>query len=72
MSKSIPYGRQSISNDDIDEVRDVLNSDFLTQGPRVPIFENNVAKYCNAKYAVATNSATSSLHSACVALGSER
>ena len=69
MSKSIPYGRQSISNDDIDEVRDVLNSDFLTQGPRVPIFENNVAKYCNAKYAVATNSATSSLHSACVALG---
>ena len=69
MSKSIPYGRQSISNDDINEVRDVLNSDFLTQGPRVPIFENNVAEYCNAKYAVATNSATSSLHSACVALG---
>jgi len=69
MSKSIPYGRQSISNEDINEVRDVLNSDFLTQGPRVPIFENNVAEYCNAKYAVATNSATSSLHSACVALG---
>jgi len=68
MINVIPYGRQSISNDDINEVRDVLNSDFLTQGPRVPIFESNIAKYCNAKYAVATNSATSSLHSACVAL----
>ena len=69
MSRAIPYGRQSISNDDINEVIDVLNSDFLTQGPRVPIFEKNIAKYCSAKYAVATNSATSSLHSACVALG---
>lgn len=69
MSKAIPYGKQSISNDDINEVIDVLNSNFLTQGPRVPIFEKNTAKYCSAKYAVATNSATSSLHSACVALG---
>lgn len=65
----IPYGKQSISQQDIDAVVDVLNSDFLTQGPVVPEFECRVSNYCGAKYGVATNSATSALHIACLALG---
>lgn len=64
----IPYGKQSIVQSDIDAVVDVLTSDFLTQGPKVPEFENAVATYCNAKHAVAVNSATSALHIACLAL----
>ncbi len=64
----IPYGRQDINNDDIQSVIDVLKSDFLTQGPMVPAFEEKVAKYCNAKYASAVNSATSALHVACLSL----
>ena len=51
----IPYGKQDINKADIDAVVGVLNSDFLTQGPQVPLFENTVASYCNAKYAVAVN-----------------
>ena len=66
---AIPYGRQYVNQDDIDAVVAVLKSDFLTQGPVVPAFENAVAKYCNAQYAVAANSATSALHLACLALG---
>lgn len=65
----IPYGRQDISEADIQVVVDVLRSDFLTQGPAVPAFENAVAGYCGAHYAVAVNSATSALHIACLALG---
>mgnify|MGYP000191473590 FL=1 len=65
---SIPYGRQYISQDDIDAVVSVLQSDFLTQGPIVSRFEEEVCKYCSAKYAVAVNSATSALHIACIAL----
>jgi len=65
----IPYGRQSIDQADIDSVIDVLNSDFLTQGPKVPLFENITADYCMAKHGVAVNSATSALHIACLALG---
>lgn len=65
----IPYGRQLISDADIDAVRDVLRSDFLTQGPAVPNFEKAVAGRCNAAFAVAANSATSALHLACLALG---
>ena len=65
----IPYGRQEITQDDIDAVIDVLRSDFLTQGPTVPRFEHNVASYCGAVRAVAANSATSALHIACLALG---
>ncbi len=65
----IPYGRQNISQDDIDAVIEVLRSDFLTQGPLVPEFEKVVASYCGAKHAVAVNSATSALHIACLALG---
>jgi UDP-4-amino-4,6-dideoxy-N-acetyl-beta-L-altrosamine transaminase len=69
MSGIIPYGRQAISAEDIDAVVNVLKSDFLTQGPAVPAFEQAVADYCGAKYAVAVNSATSALHLACLALG---
>jgi UDP-4-amino-4,6-dideoxy-N-acetyl-beta-L-altrosamine transaminase len=65
----IPYGRQDISQADIDAVVTVLRSDFLTQGPQVPIFEQIVATHMGAKYALAVNSATSALHIACLALG---
>lgn len=65
----IPYGKQSISQQDIDAVVDVLKSDWLTQGPKVPAFEKAVAIYCEASFATATNSATSALHIACLALG---
>ena len=64
----IPYGRQDISQDDIDAVVEVLTSDFLTQGPKVPEFESKVSEYCGAKHGVAVNSATSALHIACLAL----
>lgn len=65
----IPYGRQDISEADIQSVVDVLRSDFLTQGPAVPAFEQAVKVYCGAKYAVAVNSATSALHISCLSLG---
>jgi UDP-4-amino-4,6-dideoxy-N-acetyl-beta-L-altrosamine transaminase len=65
----IPYGRQSVSEEDIQAVVNVLRSDFLTQGPVVPEFEKLVATYCGAGHAVAVNSATSALHIACLALG---
>jgi UDP-4-amino-4,6-dideoxy-N-acetyl-beta-L-altrosamine transaminase len=64
----IPYGRQDITQADIDAVVEVLHSDFLTQGPVVPMFEQAVATYCGAQHAVAVNSATSALHIACLAL----
>ena len=67
-SKVIPYGRQSINQDDIDSVVSVLKSDFLTQGPVVPLFEDGVQKSVKSKYAIAVNSATSALHIACLAL----
>ncbi|MBA3656265.1 MAG: UDP-4-amino-4,6-dideoxy-N-acetyl-beta-L-altrosamine transaminase [Gemmatimonadaceae bacterium] len=65
----IPYGRQDISQEDIDAVVAVLRSDFLTQGPAVTSFETAVAGWVNARHAVAVNSATSALHIACMALG---
>ncbi|QVL44144.1 MAG: UDP-4-amino-4,6-dideoxy-N-acetyl-beta-L-altrosamine transaminase [Alcanivorax sp.] len=65
----IPYGRQDIARSDIDAVIEVLQSDFLTQGPVVPRFEQAVADYCGASHGVAVNSATSALHIACRALG---
>ena len=64
----IPYGKQDINQADIDSVVDVLQSDFLTQGPKTPLFEKTVSNYCGAKYGVAVNSATSALHIACLAL----
>ena len=65
----IPYGRQDINQQDINAVVEVLKSDFLTQGPQVPAFEQAIIDACDAKYAVAVNSATSALHIACLALG---
>ena len=68
MADFIPYGRQSITEADIAAVVDVLKSDFLTQGPVVPRFEDAVARVSGAKHAIAVNSATSALHIACMAL----
>lgn len=65
----IPYGKQDINQADIDAVLEVLKSDFLTQGPKVPAFEQKVADHTGAKHALAVNSATSALHIACKALG---
>lgn len=65
----IPYGRQDISEEDIEAVVNVLRSDFLTQGPMVPSFENAIAEHVGVAHAFAMNSATSALHVACLALG---
>lgn len=65
----IPYGRQDISQDDIDAVIAVLRSDFITQGPVVERFETALAARCNAAHAVAMHSATAALHVAVAALG---
>ena len=65
----IPYGRQDITQRDIDAVVDVLKSDFLTQGHKVPLFEKAISDKVGAQYAVAVNSATSALHIACLSLG---
>jgi len=64
----IPYGKQDISQDDIDAVVDVLKSDYLTQGHIVPKFEKSLSNFTKAKYSVVVNSATSALHIACKAL----
>ena len=65
----IPYGKQDISEHDISSVIEVLQSDFLTQGPKVPEFEKELVSYSGAEHAIAVNSATSALHIACMALG---
>lgn len=65
----IPYGRQTIDNDDINAVISVLKSDYLTTGPTVGRFEESVAKYVDAKYAVAFSNGTAALHGACYAAG---
>ncbi|MBD2108558.1 UDP-4-amino-4,6-dideoxy-N-acetyl-beta-L-altrosamine transaminase [Nodosilinea sp. FACHB-13] len=67
MTPFIPYGRQSISQQDIDAVVAVLKSDWLTQGPAIAQFEQAVADYCGVSYAVAVSSATAALHIACLA-----
>jgi UDP-4-amino-4,6-dideoxy-N-acetyl-beta-L-altrosamine transaminase len=64
----IPYGRQDVTEADIQAVEAVLRSPFLTQGPAVPRFEEAVRKVAGAEHAVAMNSATSALHAACAAL----
>ena len=69
MMKIIPYGRQSISKEDIAEVVKILESDYLTQGPVIPEFEQQIVDTVQASYGVAVNSATSALHIACMALG---
>jgi UDP-4-amino-4,6-dideoxy-N-acetyl-beta-L-altrosamine transaminase len=68
----IPYGRQSISDADVQAVVDTLRSDWLTQGPAVERFEHAVSEYCDARHAVAVNSGTSALHIACLAAGLRR
>ncbi|MFL0799158.1 MAG: UDP-4-amino-4,6-dideoxy-N-acetyl-beta-L-altrosamine transaminase [Agarilytica sp.] len=65
----IPYGKQDISQQDIDAVTEVLRSDFITQGDQLPMFEKSLTDYCGAAHAVAVNSGTSALHIACLALG---
>ena len=69
VEKILPYGRQTITEDDIQAVKEVLTSSFLTQGPIVPKFEQEVASKVNARFGIAVNSATSALHIACLALG---
>lgn len=67
--KYIPYGRQNITDEDIKAVVEVLQSDWITQGPAIERFERVVAEYCGARYAVAVSSATAALHIACPAAG---
>lgn len=67
--KVIPYGRQDITAEDIQAVIDTLQSDYLTQGPKIAEFEDNFAQYVEAKYAVAVNNATAGLHLAVMAMG---
>lgn len=67
--RTIPYGRQDIDAADVQAVLDVLQGDYLTQGPAIPAFERAVVDHCGAAHAVAMNSATSALHVACMALG---
>ena len=67
--KNIPYGKQDISQSDIEAVKNVLNSDFLTQGPVVPKFEKSLTKYVGASFCTLVNSSTSALHISCLALG---
>lgn len=65
----IPYGRQTIEEDDIQAVVDVLRSDYLTTGPKIEEFEKAVADYAGTKYAVAISNGTAALHAACFAAG---
>lgn len=69
ISKFLPYGKQTIDDEDIEEVIKTLKSPLITQGPKIEEFEGDIAKYCGAKYAVAFNSGTSALHGAYFALG---
>ncbi len=69
MKYAIPYGKQHISQDDIDAVVKTLKADFLTQGPRIKEFEENFATYIGAKYAVAVSNGTTALHLALLAMG---
>lgn len=65
----IPYGRQSISDEYIQAVLEVLESDYLTQGPSISAFENAFAEYVGAKYAIAVSNGTTALHLGALALG---
>ena len=66
--KFIPYGKQTISDDDINSVVEVLKSDFLTTGPKVKEFEDAIASYCDAKYCVSVSNGTAALHLASMVL----
>ena len=69
MNSIIPYGKQNITNEDIDAVIEVLKSEFLTQGPKIKEFEEEFAKYVGSKYAVAVSNGTAALHLCNIALG---
>jgi len=64
----IPYGRQHITQEDINAVNEALRSDYLTQGPRIKEFEDNFAEYIGSKYAVAVSNGTAALHLSAMAL----
>ena len=66
--KPIPYGRQHITEEDLEAVKEALLSDYLTQGPRIKEFEDNFAKYIGCKYAVAVSNGTAALHLSAMAL----
>ncbi len=67
--KSIPYGKQHITEEDLKAVTETLQSDFLTQGPAIADFEQAFAKYIGVKYAVAVSNGTAALHLSAMALG---
>ena len=67
--KKIPYGRQEITNDDIQSVLETLRSDFITQGPKIEIFEKEFSKYVGSNYAVAVSNGTAALHLSAITLG---
>ena len=69
IDKIIPYGRQHITDEDIQAVVETLKSDYLTQGPKIKEFEIKFAEYVGAKYAVAVNNATAGLHLSATVLG---
>lgn len=69
LKRSISYGRQTIEEDDIQAVVEVLRGDYLTQGPSVALFEQNLAQYCGARHAIAVANGTVALHFACLAAG---
>ena len=72
MNQPIPYGKQHITDEDIQSVVDVLKGDFLTQGPQIQIFEESFSKYIGAKYAVAVSNGTAALHLCAMALNVQR
>ena len=65
----INYGKHFIDRSDIKQVSDTLNSDWLTQGPKVKIFEDKLKKFLNSKYSLVVNSGTAALHLACISIG---
>ena len=69
INSPIPYGRQNITQEDIDSVVDALKSDYLTQGPKINEFESKFAQYVGSKYAVAVANGTAALHLCTMALG---
>ncbi len=69
MADFIPYGKQKISNDDIENIIEVLKSEWLTQGPKIDLFEKKISNKTNSNFSVSVNSATSALHLSCLSLG---
>ena len=67
----IPYGKQNITQEDIDAVTEVLKSDFLTQGPRIQEFEKAFAKYVGSEFALCVSNGPAALHLSVLALGIE-